>query len=379
MCRNIALLILVVCVGCGDEGVNSGDRAALVALYNATDGANWRDKSGWLSNSPIGEWHGVTTYANGRVTDLNLSWNKLSGSIPAELSNLSNLKRLDFGGNELTGSTPTALGSLSNLELLDLSGNQLTGTIPSWMGNLTNLKRLDLSGNAGLSGPLPGSFTGLDDLVYLYVDGTALGTPTDAAFQLWLQGVENTRGVVYYVNGGSGNGGPVTRNNWCTDAQTVEVSFTLQENGKTVSICRDASNNLVYTFGVYGSQPELEYRGPILGKIRGTAVTWGGDVTNLAELASALGDENSNWFNPQMDVDAIAKAARARETNGFYIVNGFTGQVDQYLYIFRTGGWEYAVEEKFGRAMNVSEDELEEMRSSKITVESPNGKTYHMR
>ena len=45
------------------------DRAALVALYEATDGANWDDHTGWLSDAPLGDWYGVTTDAEGRVTN----------------------------------------------------------------------------------------------------------------------------------------------------------------------------------------------------------------------------------------------------------------------------------------------------------------------
>ena len=48
------------------------DRARLVALYNATDGSNWANNTNWLSDRPLGEWHGITTDANGRVTELNL-------------------------------------------------------------------------------------------------------------------------------------------------------------------------------------------------------------------------------------------------------------------------------------------------------------------
>ena len=50
----------------------SPDRAALAALYNATDGANWRNNTNWRSDKPLGEWYGVTTDAQGRVTDLEL-------------------------------------------------------------------------------------------------------------------------------------------------------------------------------------------------------------------------------------------------------------------------------------------------------------------
>lgn len=51
------------------------DRAALVALYEATGGDNWSDKRKWLSPEPLLAWHGVTTNRNGRVTLLNLSDN----------------------------------------------------------------------------------------------------------------------------------------------------------------------------------------------------------------------------------------------------------------------------------------------------------------
>ena len=74
------------------------DREILVALYNATDGTNWVDAEHWLSDEPIGEWYGVITDGNGRVTELYLNANQLSGEIPPELGNLANLKSLYLGG-----------------------------------------------------------------------------------------------------------------------------------------------------------------------------------------------------------------------------------------------------------------------------------------
>ena len=56
-----------------------------MSLYNATDGPNWANNTNWLSDKPLGEWHGVTTDANGRVTRLNLRNNQLSGGIPSSL------------------------------------------------------------------------------------------------------------------------------------------------------------------------------------------------------------------------------------------------------------------------------------------------------
>ena len=48
------------------------ERAALVALYNATDGPNWVNNENWLTDAPLGEWYGVDTDNAGRVVGLNL-------------------------------------------------------------------------------------------------------------------------------------------------------------------------------------------------------------------------------------------------------------------------------------------------------------------
>ena len=46
------------------------DRAALVALYNATDGPNWANRANWLSGQPIGDWYGIVTDDSGRTYTL---------------------------------------------------------------------------------------------------------------------------------------------------------------------------------------------------------------------------------------------------------------------------------------------------------------------
>ena len=54
----------------------------------------------------MGEWHGVTTDSDGRVTHLDLQRNQLTGGIPAELGDLSNLIGLWLTNNQLTGEIP---------------------------------------------------------------------------------------------------------------------------------------------------------------------------------------------------------------------------------------------------------------------------------
>ena len=118
------------------------DRAALVALYNATDGLNWSSNTKWLSDAPLEEWSGVTSDDSGRVTSLRLSGNELSGRIPPELGSLSNLVGLYLSENQLSGEIPLELASLSNLWELSLSGNRLSGEIPPELSNLSKLELL---------------------------------------------------------------------------------------------------------------------------------------------------------------------------------------------------------------------------------------------
>ena len=139
------------------------DKAALVALYNATVGDDWVDKDNWLSDEPLSEWRGVTTNDDGRVTHLHLWSNNLVGTIPAELGNLSELTSLALQDNQLTGGMPSELSTLSKLEHLGLWGNQLSGTLPSWLGSLSNLKEIWLSGNQ-LTGEIPSSLGNLSSL-----------------------------------------------------------------------------------------------------------------------------------------------------------------------------------------------------------------------
>ena len=118
----------------GKEGdgqfCHSEDRAALVSLYEATDGTNWKRNENWLSDLPLHDWYGVGTDSLGRVAGIDLSSNNLVGSIPSEFGDLSRLGYLDLSNNQLTGPVPPEFGNLSELEWLILHGNQLIGQIP---------------------------------------------------------------------------------------------------------------------------------------------------------------------------------------------------------------------------------------------------------
>jgi hypothetical protein len=152
------------------KNINSGtliDSLALVALYNATGGPNWKNKSNWLSNQPIRTWFGVNVSGD-RVVGLSLGANNLISILPPEIGNLSCLKSLILSNNSLSGELPDSIFSLSKLVKLDLGRNKLSGTISPKIGQLSNLSTLVLSNNQ-LSGSLPVEISNLIKLSIFYL------------------------------------------------------------------------------------------------------------------------------------------------------------------------------------------------------------------
>ena len=98
------------------------------------------------------------------MTLLELGTNSLTGSIPPQLGNLTNLVHFYLNNNSLTGFIPGELGNLTNLLNLNVSSNSLSGTIPSELGNLgQNLSSLSLNNNE-LCGAIPPTLINLVNL-----------------------------------------------------------------------------------------------------------------------------------------------------------------------------------------------------------------------
>ena len=140
--------------------LSDNDRAALEILYRATGGDDWNDNTNWLSDEPLEEWYGVGI-RNGRVDDLRLRDNNLTGHIPAAIGLLDDLFILDLANNALTGPIPPSIGRLVRMRDLTLRDNEgMDGPLPPAMGGLAGLEYLNLS-NTALTGPLPETFANL--------------------------------------------------------------------------------------------------------------------------------------------------------------------------------------------------------------------------
>jgi hypothetical protein len=219
--------------------VNPTDRAALVALYNATNGANWTDNTNWNTANKVYTWYGVSMVGDrvskidlrgnnldgtippeigdlielkslilnvygstcnihgtippeiGNLTNLEeliINFANLSGNIPVEIGNCTALKELELWHNQLTGTIPNELGNLVNLELITLEYNQLTGTIPASFANCTKMGSFWLNGNQ-LTGDVPDIFTNMPDLYYVSLFSNQLTGNVDLSNNPALRGI----------------------------------------------------------------------------------------------------------------------------------------------------------------------------------------------
>ena len=102
------------------------------------------------SEGLISFWGQYCYYMWEGITHLNLSYSELTGEIPSEIGNLTNLTYLGLYSNQLTGEIPPEIGNLTNLTYLGLYSNQLTGEIPQEVCDLIESNNLNI--NAILNG-----------------------------------------------------------------------------------------------------------------------------------------------------------------------------------------------------------------------------------
>ncbi|MGB5942298.1 MAG: T9SS type A sorting domain-containing protein [Leeuwenhoekiella sp.] len=135
---------------------NQQDYNALVALYNATNGDNWTVNTNWLNNdAPLSEWYGISLDGNNRVTNLDLSGNNLTGSLPTQIGDLTELTSIDLFLNSLSGDLPQEFWNLLELERAIMGAQEgidekeapkMMASIPEKIKDMTKLNWLNLSG-----------------------------------------------------------------------------------------------------------------------------------------------------------------------------------------------------------------------------------------
>ncbi|KAK3280712.1 hypothetical protein CYMTET_11466 [Cymbomonas tetramitiformis] len=124
-----------------------------------------------------------------RLTSLKtfrVSYNELRGSLPSDLTEdaLYNLTALFADNNNFTGTIPTELTRLSQIEEILLSDNHLRGSLPTELGRTTSLKHLSAMRNS-FTGTLPEEYADLVELLRVQLDSNSLdGTLPEAYHRL---------------------------------------------------------------------------------------------------------------------------------------------------------------------------------------------------
>lgn len=110
---------------------------------------------------------------------LDVFGNKISGSIPEDIGEMTNLEHLNLGANLLTGSIPTSITRLTKLQKFLLGGggvniNKITGNIPEEIGNMTSLNEINFVSQK-LTGELPASMGNLKKMEIFNIYSTEIG------------------------------------------------------------------------------------------------------------------------------------------------------------------------------------------------------------
>jgi hypothetical protein len=194
-----------------DTDIPQTEKDALLALYNSTNGSNWTKKTGWDFSTPVTSWNSTTqtgwygiTVNEGHIVGIELYNNQLSGRLPAEIGQLTQLNSLNLANNQLNGWIIPEIGYLTNLQALNLDYNQITGitteikylkllqefyighnkisSIPNEIGQLDNLWNFYIDHNQ-LSGSLPTGIVELPRIEQIHLEGNQLsGTLIDLGF-----------------------------------------------------------------------------------------------------------------------------------------------------------------------------------------------------
>ena len=337
---------------CGKED-DQLDRAALIALYNATGGDNWKNKTNWLTDAPLDRWHGVDVDAFGRVIAIDLIGNGLQGAIPPEIKELTALKELKLGHNQLTD--VTEIGNLTSLIVLMLHYNQLggeqlpgddqisfaslfdafqgnneepspsgsgSGSIPPTFAQLTNLKLLWLQGNqiadiSSLGNLTTSSGISITLSYNQIVDISPLENLTNLV-GLWLK--DNQITDISPLENLTNLRGIVLSNNQITDISPLENLDSLRSIGLSYNQITDISplENLTNLRGIGLTNNQIVDISPLENLINLESLGLSNNqITDISPLLNLMAlEELDLWGNP---LDSGLQTIRTLEERGVLV------------------------------------------------------------
>ncbi|XP_076898074.1 leucine-rich repeat receptor protein kinase HPCA1-like [Bidens hawaiensis] len=188
MDAKVEQLLLIICIIIPILSAQDSDLGNLQTLLNAWQNTppTWDDDS---DPCTVGSWKGITC-TNGRVTKITLSSMQLSGELPEDIDQFTELEILDLSYNkDLGGLLPSKIGNLKNLKNLILVGCSFNGPIPETIRNLESLVYLSLNSNS-FTGRIPPSVGNLKNLVWLDLSTNNLNESLPVSSQT-MPGLDN--------------------------------------------------------------------------------------------------------------------------------------------------------------------------------------------
>ena len=160
-------------------------KRALMQIYDAMDGPNWKITQKWDMSQHLDNWQGVGWNKNTNELALYFQGDfGLKGEFPDCFDDLPELY-IFFVQKEpgVTGTLPPSFGRLKNLSSFTFNFTSIT-SLPDIFGELP-LVYVMVSGNELMTGQLPETLGGSSELAYIYIGGNAFtGTVPDSWAQL---------------------------------------------------------------------------------------------------------------------------------------------------------------------------------------------------
>ncbi|CAL5365016.1 unnamed protein product [Camellia sinensis] len=143
----------------GVSQTNPSDAAVMLALKNTL---NPPESIGWSDPDPC-NWNHVVCSDDKRVTRIQIGHQNLQGTLPPNLSNLTQLERLELQWNNISGPLPS-LNGLSSLQVLMISNNQFSSIPIDFFTGMSSLQSVEIDNNPFSSWEIPESLQNASSL-----------------------------------------------------------------------------------------------------------------------------------------------------------------------------------------------------------------------
>ncbi|KAJ0046485.1 hypothetical protein Pint_04826 [Pistacia integerrima] len=177
ICPNDPYHVAVIHIlGVGDRNLGIGHQYfSITDRHQRISQFAFSGEEGWATVNPVKGFENAVTcncsFSNATVcyvVSISLIGNRLTGSIPKALVNISTLTSLTLEFNNLSGDFPAELGSLPRIERIQISDNQFSGQIPNFIQNWTKLEKLVIQAS-GMVRPIPSGIATLEKLTDLRI------------------------------------------------------------------------------------------------------------------------------------------------------------------------------------------------------------------